>query len=208
VANDIDVYVGPTGDGELRLRTDTDFSTHKKIDGIEREVNVINCRTLSSDNDINATSACIEVTSSDSVWEFLLQTNCALKATRTGVGARTLVRLAYKSFKMGIPFEATDPAGQQIMAESEPVFNSHSEKVKEMEGWDLSPFTFMKLEKAASGFVFKSTVTKIDCSGGCATGRANRQCKAKLCKRCCLLNDQTEKCSTHGKKKTPSSSSN
>jgi hypothetical protein len=161
----------------------------------------------------NATSACIEVTGLNPVqctvkgtpwlWEFLLQTNCKLQASRTGVGARTLVRIAYKSFKMGIPFEATDPAGAQIMAESEPVFNPHVEKAKELEGWDLSPFTYMKLVKASKGFIFKPTVTKMNCDK-CGTGRANRQCKAKLCKPCCLKNDQIEKCATHGKKATTS----
>jgi hypothetical protein len=36
-----------------------------------------------------------------------------------------------------IPFQATDPAGEQIMAESELVYKSHEKKVKELEGWDL-----------------------------------------------------------------------
>jgi hypothetical protein len=51
------------------------------------------------------------------------------------------------------------------MAESEPVFRSHAEKVIEMEDWDSSPFTFMKLDKAAngSGFVFKPLVAKMNC---------------------------------------------
>jgi hypothetical protein len=53
---------------------------------------------------------------------------------------------------MSILFEATDPAGDQIMAEPEPVFHSHNvEKVKELKDWDLSPFRYMKLEKATSG---------------------------------------------------------
>jgi hypothetical protein len=43
---------------------------------------------------------------------------------------------------------------------------------------------------------------------GCGTGRANKQCKEKLCKPCCIRNVQIEKCTTHGKKKTTSSSSN
>jgi hypothetical protein len=101
--------------------------------------------------------------------------------------------------EMGIPFQATDPAGEQIMAESELVYKSHEKKVKELEGWDLFPFTYMKLEKLRSGYVFKPTVTKMNCNE-CVTGRANRQCMAKLCKPCCLKkNDQTEKCATHGK---------
>jgi hypothetical protein len=62
-------------------------------------------------------------------------------------------------FEMGIAFEATDPSGEQIMAESEPVSRSHKEKVKELEGWDLSPFTYMKLEESARGF-FSSRLSR------------------------------------------------
>jgi hypothetical protein len=104
---------------------------------------------------------------------------------------------------MGIAFEATDPAGEQIMAESGTVYRSHKEKVKELEGWDLSPFTYMKLKETARGFVFEATVTKIDCVD--CTRRANKQCTAKLCKHCCLANNQS-KCAAHGKTTTGTSS--
>jgi hypothetical protein len=69
-------------------------------------------------------------------------------------------------------------------AESELVYKSHEKKVKELEGWDLSPFRYMKLEKLRSGYLFKPNVTKMNCNE-CVTGRVNRQCKAKLCKPCC-----------------------
>jgi hypothetical protein len=39
-ANDIDVYVGPTGDGELRMEKCNDAKTYKSIEGLGREVNV------------------------------------------------------------------------------------------------------------------------------------------------------------------------
>jgi hypothetical protein len=92
------------------------------------------------------------------------------------------------------------------MAESG-VYRSHVEKVEELKGWDLSPFTYMKLEKAARGFVFKTTVTKTNCVD-CGIKWANKQCKAKLCKDCCVENNPTTKCATHGKKATTSTSSN
>jgi len=163
-----------------------------------------------NNNDINATAVCIEVTSGETVsavfkahrsfWDFVLSgTERQLKAVKAGVDVKTFVRLAFKSFELGIQFSEKDPSGKAIDLYSEVLYKSHVEKIEKMSKWDSSPFLRMKIEKKSRGYMLKPLATKVDCSA-CVTGRANKNCKKKLCKKCCLLDTSESKCTAHGKK--------
>ena len=97
------------------------------------------------------------------------------------------MRLAYKSFELGIPFDNKDPAGKTIDPHSEVLFKSHAEKIEKMKDWNGSPFRLMQVEKKSGAFTLKVLATKVDCSS-CGTGRANKSCKKTLCKKCCFAN--------------------
>jgi hypothetical protein len=64
--------------------------------------------------------------------------------------ARSLVRIAYKAFEIGLPFDdsSIDPG-------SEVLYRSHTAKVDEMKDWADSPFANMRLEQAENeGYAF------------------------------------------------------
>jgi hypothetical protein len=52
-----------------------------------------------------------------------------LKASKAEVKAKTLVRLSFKSFELGIPFDDKDPTGMTIDPHSELLFKSHVAKI-------------------------------------------------------------------------------
>jgi hypothetical protein len=125
-----------------------------------------------------------------------------LKAAKADVKARTLVHLAYKSFKLDIPFDDKDPSGKTIDPHSEVlVFKSHVEKIEKMKGWSDLPFCFMKVArvKKSNAFTLKVLATKVNCSI-CKTSHANKSCKKTLCKSCCDKESTVSKCAAHGKK--------
>jgi hypothetical protein len=118
-----------------------------------------NAQSLLVSNDINATAVASNVYEvsqpvkftvevSAYFWEFILSERHALKAVNPSrAKARSLVRMAYKAFEMGLPFDdyGIDPG-------SEVLYRSHKEKVKD---WANSPFTNMRLERAENeGYAF------------------------------------------------------
>jgi hypothetical protein len=133
-------------------------------------------------------------------WEFVLS-DCerALKAVRGDVKARTLLRLAFKSFELDIPFSSKDISGKEIDPHSELLYKSHVDKIEKMKAWKDSPFREMRVEKKSTPFALKPLSTKTNCSY-CNTGHANKQCKKSLCKKCCLADSLVKKCTAHGKK--------
>jgi hypothetical protein len=211
-ANDIDVYHGQYSDGSLVISKSDGAVARVDVEGIDEEVNTVHCLKFSGlafldNNDINATAVCIEATRGGfefnmhpTYWEFLLSfPNRALKLSQNGVRARTLVRLAFKSFELNIPFDNKDPSGVPIDAQSEPVYKSHVDKIDKMKDWKDSPFCRMTVEQKSNGFMLKLLAMKVDCEK-CTTGHANKQCKKLLCKKCCLDTDETTtKCAAHGK---------
>jgi hypothetical protein len=215
-ANDLDVYHGQFDDGPLDLSRSEGAIARVEVDGIDDEVNTIQCVNFSGEgflnnNDINATAICIEISSGDSssivvkaypsFWEFILSGNDdrVLKASKAEVKAKTLVHLSFKSFELGIPFDDKDPTGMTIDPHSELLFKSHIAKIEKMMRWSKSPFLRMKAEKKSGGYALKVLATKIDCSI-CRTGHANKQCKKILCKKCCMNDASVSTCTTHGKK--------
>lgn len=210
-ANDIDVYHGQYGDGPLVISKLDGAISRVDVDGIDEEVNTVRCLKFSGsafldNNDINATAVCIEATQDGfkfkvhpTYWEFLLSyPDRILKPSRTGVRAKTLVRLAFKSYELGIPFDDKDPSGVPIDAQSEPIYKSHVDKINKMKDWKDSPFRRMRVEQKTNGFLLKMLATKVDCEE-CKAGRANKQCKKLLCKKCCLADETVTKCAAHGK---------
>jgi hypothetical protein len=164
-----------------------------------------------NNNDINATAVCIEVSQIEPLvvevkvhwpfWEFVLldSERVLKKPSKTDVKARTLVHLAFKSFKLDIPFDIRDPSGKAIDALSEVLYKSHIDKIEKMKDWILSPFWYMAVEKKAGSFILKQLALILNCSN-CHMGRANKQCKNLLCKKCCIGDDSISTCVTHGKK--------
>ncbi len=119
-------------------------------------------------------------------------------ASRVQVRARTLVRLAFKSFELNIPFDDKDPSGVPINAQHEPVYKTHVDKINKMKDWKDSPFRHKSIQQKSNGFMLKLLATKVDCEK-CTTGHANKQCKKLLCKKCCLDDETTTKCAAHRK---------
>jgi hypothetical protein len=111
---------------------------------------------LLADNDLNATAVVINVYAvepgqptkftvevSPYFWEFLLSEHHTLKAVNPQqTRARSLVRMAFKAFEMGLPFHdhGIDPG-------SELLFRSHKEKIEQMAAWDANPFVGMMLTR-------------------------------------------------------------
>jgi hypothetical protein len=159
-ANDIDVYQGLPGNGECEIIIEG--ITKGRIEDVDLEVNIVpvknfNAQSLLENNDINATAVAINVHefvpgqpakftvgASAHFWEFILSESHVLKAVNPErAKARSLVRMAYKSFEMGLPFDDSgiDPG-------SEVLYKSHQDKFHAMKDWAGSPFADMYLERA------------------------------------------------------------
>ena len=109
-------------------------------------------------------------------WRFLLDERI-LQAWRTDSPARTLVRLAYKSYQMGLPFSMSD-----LSLCDGKLFSSHMKKVEEMKNdWGLYPFSDYKLKVVSK----KTSIfgrARADCSCGL---KANLRCISNKCSKCC-----------------------
>ena len=216
VANDFDIYVGGEWGDDFEMSKEKGACTYPEVKGFEKdEVNIVKCIRLSSEgflqnNDINATAVCIEVEDDDinyislhvspHFWEFFFSSEKerVLKATRTGLGMRTFIRLAYKSYEMKIPFLEVDTDGVNLWDMNETIFSSHTKKVEEMnKEWELSPFRYCKINKAAGGYRLERVIQKLDCAN-CKVGKANKKCVQLFCSRCCKKTDK--KCGVHKKK--------
>jgi hypothetical protein len=145
-ANDINVYHGHFKDGSIVMPAVEGAIEHIEVDGISKEVNTVKCLKLSgqgflNNNGINATAVCIEVCQIEplvvevkvhpSFWEFvLLGSERVLKPSKTDVKAHTLVRLAFKSFELDIPFNIRDPSGKAFDVHSKVLYKSHIDRLK------------------------------------------------------------------------------
>ena len=213
-SNDIDLYHGTDGNGSLCVLWDR--IQYQNVDNVPLEVNTVECRNLNArnildNNDINATAVVMEVTSvspaveysfkiAPSFWKFLLTNDHTLQAVKKeSAGARTFVRLVYKAFQMGLPYEADgiDPEGE-ILAKS------HADKIEAMKDWQDNPFRYMNLTSSNNTFRLKKLIRSEKCVN-CTTKAGNKQCPLRMCKRCC--NAQTEMtCRQHKSNRTEESS--
>ena len=119
-------------------------------------------------------------------WHFLL-VDSTLRSWGTDSPARTLVRLAYKSYQMGLPFSKSS-----LSLSSGELFISHFKKVEEMENdWADYPFADFKLKvKTKKSYVFARYRLQCECGR-----KANLQCIVEMCSKCC----KTDECKVHSK---------
>jgi hypothetical protein len=167
LANDIDVYVGVKDNvvgRPLKIHHRKTAYHSTKTTGIKEDVNTVEgenlCwQNLLENNDINATAIAINVVShpngsstidvhvSPHFWGFFFDEKKVLKAVAPDrCRTKTLVRLAYKSFQMELPFEDGD-----IDPTSEVIAMSHRKKIEEMGEWTNNPFQMYTVWNKESG---------------------------------------------------------
>ena len=126
------------------LRVDMNAIEYKAVEGLTLEVNTVRCHNLSAknflkNNDINVTASCLHIdfSSKDELfelhvapqfWKFLFDQNINRKVSpisRLGIQnatATTCVRIAFKAFEMGIPFDfgaRGDPTNRTLATRSQ-----------------------------------------------------------------------------------------
>ena len=126
--------------------------------------------------DKNVTS--VEWTVTNAFWHFMFA-DPTLRCHQTDSPSRTLVRLAYKSYQLGLPFSMSS-----LSITDGVLYSSHRKKVEEMEQkWSDYPFSDYKLKKKTTkSFIF--TKVKSECQCG---RKANLKCISKKCSKCCKL---------------------
>ena len=161
--------------------------------------------SLLANNDVNITSVSIQV-STDPLngnlqthwtippvfWHFLLKERI-IHPVNKDTPARTMMRIAYKSYKLGLPCntDGLDPLNGVL-------FKSHQKKYVTMGEWvsrESSPINKFRLKvvKTDKEWKFVEKAIKIRCSQ-CQKKWSNARCEKKLCAGCCL---QTGGCSVH-----------
>ena len=202
--NDIDVYYGNFGPKDCDIiRTDCKWT---QIPGIETEVNLILCENLNAKNltenfDINAVAVCICVSVANDkastvewlitpeFWHFVLEDK-TLRSWRTDSPARTLVRLAYKSYQMGLSFSMSSLS----LSDGE-LFTSHKRKVEEMErAWVEYPFADYKLKAKSFKKSFNFVRVRVECQCG---RKGNIKCSYNKCSKCCKVGSRECKVHVH-----------
>ena len=189
--NDIDIYWGTFTKKVCAMeRLDCKYS---KITPITSEINFIQCENLNETSlienfDINAVSLCVRVSVAASTvtavewfispafWHFILEDH-TLRSWSTDSPSRTLVRLAHKSYQMGLSFDSSSLA----ITEGE-LFSSHKRKIEEMEsGWEKYPFSDYKLKvKTKKSFMFVRERAECPCGR-----KANLKCRYINRSTCC-----------------------
>ena len=196
-ANDIDVYHGEFTIEDKNLTVDMNAIEYKAVEGLTLEVNTVRCRNLSAknflqNNDINVTASCLHVDfSKDELfelhvapqfWKFLFDQNVNRKVSpisRLGVQnatATTCVRIAFKGFEMGIPFEfgaGGDPTNGTLAT-------SQKEKIDAMQMWAGNPFVHYNIKKINNHYRMQKKVAREQCTK-CKSRYINSRCTFKLC---------------------------
>ena len=185
----------------------------KQVEDISLEINTVKCDNLShksflSNNDLNVTGACLDVDflsdglvtlhASPSFWKFAFGKNSTRKIQvekpfdTSEYKATTLVRMAFKAFELGFPFTFgdMDPTVGTIA-------ESQKAKFDKMKDWSKSPFLAYQLKKERTHYCIVKKYIQTKCVH-CGSNNSNRQCKNKMCKRCCLEHG-TVACRAHKK---------
>jgi len=176
VANDIDVfyeYEEPAGEN-----TETTFEAvysslnEQKIHG--EKVNSMGIKGLTweqmlTNNDIDCTGVLLtarrgpygeliaEIHASKEFWKFMLSIDHEITPMMNQArDVKTTIRLAYKAFQMGLPFDARPLPVTGLIRKS------HIQKIREMEGWPQSPFrnTFMEERHRDDGKVEAAVIER------------------------------------------------
>ena len=165
-------------------------------------------KSFLSNNDLNVTGACLDVDflsdglvtlhASPSFWKFAFGKNSTRKIQvekpfdTSEYKATTLVRMAFKAFELGFPFTFgdMDPTVGTIA-------ESQKAKFDKMKDWSKSPFLAYQLKKERTHYCIVKKYIQTKCVH-CGSNNSNRQCKNKMCKRCCLEHG-TVACRAHKK---------
>jgi hypothetical protein len=169
IANDIDCFYGPTGEGPVAVASKP---TYRALPSSEDELNVVEMENFSTqavldNNDVNATGVAIDIVFgpepetvsinfhvTEMFWEWALSKDHILRAINpVSAKAKTLVRLAKKSLDMRLPFDDGN-----ISPDSELLPKSAKDKVEEVQqGWNSGPFSGMTVKKSrtARGAMFR-----------------------------------------------------
>ena len=153
-------------------------------------MNLIECTNLNTNfvclcfKVLNEGVSSLEWLVSPQYWHFILS-DSTVHSRGTDSQARTLVRLAYKSYQMCLPFLKTS-----LSLFSVEVFASHKRKVNEMErDWAEYQFSDFKLKvKSRKSFTFIRRRSECKCGR-----KANIQCKILQCSKCC----RSQECKVH-----------
>ena len=209
-ANDIDVYYGSFGNGEVKLFLDT--CDYRPLEGVSKEVNTIKCINLSAssllkNNDINITGVAfsvrenngieVEVLVDGSFWKVLLQKRSDRRlepfGNKNNISPRTFVRLAYKSFQNDIAVN-----WDQCKCEKGQLFRSHVKKLELMSGWSGSPLVNYTVKQIRNRtYLCPKARGVLECTTVSCGRRSNKNCPYVLCKGCCLKKLNRSECKVH-----------
>ena len=206
--DDIDVYYG-VDVGDFRLTP----GGNSYVNGVVEDFQInlvqlsggLSVSNLMKNNDINVTSVCILVslvngevqinwTIPPVFWHFVLKERI-LRPINMETPARTLIRIAYKSYKLGISSDCTglDPMSGLL-------FKSHHKKFEDMGVWassEASPLKNLKLKTVKENKEWKFTMKeKVKCSN-CSLKWAHKKCVNLCCRQCCIVSDAV--CRVHKK---------
>ena len=109
---------------------------------------------------------------------------------------------------MEIPYSKEDPDGETFMDTNDKIYMSHKKKIEELNEklGTNSPFSNYKINSSNSGgYLLEKVISKTFCSN-CEVGRANKNCKYGLCKKCC--DEKGEACAAHKSKKAATNKTN
>ena len=205
-ANDIDLYHGEFTIEDKNLTVDSmnaiDYKKAVEQWLLTLEVNTVQCRNFSAknflqNNAINVTASFLHVDFSKDelfelhvapqfLWKFLFDQNVNRKVSpisMLGVQNATCVRIAFKAFEMGIPFEfgaGGDPTNGTLAT-------SQKEKIDAMQMWDGNP-SFVhdyNIKKINNHYRMQKKVAREQCTK-CKSRYINSRCTLKLCSQCCV----------------------
>ena len=142
---------------------------------------------------ITGTNLDISVICAPAYWQFLLIGKDVVRPVLpSNCGAKTFVRIAYKSYQMVLPFDmfGVKPYNRKIAM-------SHKGKLEEVQRErDHHFFRNLRVKKTSgSGYQICREFTKTHCST-CKHGKANAKCAGKWCAKCCRKQDDVE-CKVH-----------
>ena len=150
---DIDVYHGYHG-GVFRLQRGGNTYVDGVVEG--KQINLVKVsggltvRNVLDNNDINITAVCVNISRDGDndinidwtirpvFWHFLLKDRM-LRHTNTDTAARTLMRVCYKSYKIGIPCDCSG-----LIPYDGVLYKSHKKKIDAMGAWVSGPTSPIK----------------------------------------------------------------
>ena len=95
--------------------------------------------------------------------------------------ATTCVRIAFKAFEVGIPFDF----GARGYPMNGTLATSQKENIDAMQMWDGNPFVHYNIKKINNHYRMQKKVAREQCPT-CKSRYINARCTFKLCSKCCV----------------------